>query len=81
MDRSIHGDRPHQDIAVTLTNLGALYEEEGNLKAARQYYEESLHMNRSIHGDRPHQEIAATLHQHGGLTNNSFITENFLSSY
>ena len=37
----------------------------GDLKQAKQHYDESLRMARSLHGDRDHPDIAATLHQRG----------------
>ena len=42
--RSIHGDRPHQEIAKSLNNLGALCIDEGDLRGARRHYEEALEM-------------------------------------
>ena len=47
--------------------LGNVYKTEGDLKAARCHYEESLQIERTIHGDRPHHDIAASLHGLGNV--------------
>ena len=50
MFRTIHGDRPHPDIATALQVLGEFCKAEADLSAARQYIEESMEMYRTIHG-------------------------------
>ena len=65
MKRSLHGDKDHPDIAVTLHELGVVSVEAGDLKGAKQHLEESLRMKRSLHGDKDHPGIAATLHELG----------------
>ena len=44
MNRSLHGDRDHPDIAATLDVLGALSRQAGDLNQAKQYFYESLRM-------------------------------------
>jgi tetratricopeptide (TPR) repeat protein len=68
MERSLHGDRDHPDIAVTLHELGRESQAAGDLPEAKQYLEESLRMKRSLHGDRDHPGIAATLHALGRVS-------------
>ena len=59
------GDRDHPGIAATLHELGAVSRKAGDLKQAKQHYDESLRMKRSLHGDRDHPDIAAMLHSLG----------------
>ena len=47
MERIIHGDQDHDDVAETLNGLGAVCHAEGNNTGARQYFEESLRMKRA----------------------------------
>ena len=68
MNRSLHGDRDHPDIAATLHVLGGVRQAAGDLPEAKRYLEESLRMKRSLHGDWDHPDIAATLHALGGLS-------------
>ena len=61
-------DRDHPVIAATLHALGNLSRQAGDLKQAKQYFDESLRMERSLHGDRDHPDIASTLHALGNLS-------------
>ena len=56
----MHGDRDLPGIASTLHALGSLSQQAGDLKQAKQYFDESLRMKRSLQGDRDHPEISAT---------------------
>ena len=60
-------DRDHPRIAFLLHALGNLSQQAGDLKQAKQYFDESLRMKRSLHADRDHPGIAATLHELGTL--------------
>ena len=68
MKRSLHRDRDHPNIAVTLHALGEVSQAAGDLPEAKQHLEESLRMKRSLHGDRDHPGIAATLHALCGVS-------------
>eukprot|EP00435_Cladocopium_sp_Y103_P023498 s2029_g5.t1 len=56
------------DIAATLHALGKCSQKAGDLKKAKQHFDESLRMKRSLHGDRHHPNCAATLHALGILS-------------
>ena len=49
MERSLHGDRDHPDIAAILDALGQVSLEAGDLNQAMQHLDESLRMKRSLH--------------------------------
>ena len=51
MDRDLHGDAAHPDIAASLNFIGSVLEHQGNLPGALSKYEESLTMMRDIYGD------------------------------
>ena len=63
-----HDMQDHPDIAATLHELGTLSRKAGDLKQAKQYYDESLQMKHSLHADRDHPDIAATLHTLGTVS-------------
>ena len=42
--------------------LGYLSRKEGDLKSARQHYEEALRMKQAVYSDKPRPAVAATLH-------------------
>ena len=65
MERSLHGDRDHPDIAAILHALGLVSQQTGDLKQAKQHFDKSLRMERFLHGDRDHPDIAAILHALG----------------
>jgi hypothetical protein len=59
----VHGaEAAHADIASVLMNLGRGSSAEGDSKAARKYYEQSLAMHRRVHGaEAAHAHIARAL--------------------
>ena len=63
-----HKDQNHHEIAATLHALGKLSQKIGDLKKAKQYFDDSLRMKSSLHGDRHHPNCAATLHALGILS-------------
>ena len=65
MQRELHGDKAHPEVAASLHELGVVSREGGDLAAARRYVEESLNMMREVHGDKAHPEVAASLHELG----------------
>ena len=65
MNRSLHGNRNHPHIALTLHALAEVSQQAGDLKQAKQFFHESLQMQRALHGDRDHPDIAAMLHAPG----------------
>ncbi|CAH1803265.1 unnamed protein product [Owenia fusiformis] len=61
MQRTIHGNHPHPNIASTLGNLGNTYHRKGEFDKAIHYHKESLAMKITIHGNHPHPNIASSL--------------------
>ena len=68
MNRSLHGNRNHPGVAVTLHALGQVSQQAGDLKQAKLHLDESLRMKRSLHGDRDHPGVAVTLHALGEVS-------------
>ena len=62
MERSLHGDRDHPDIAKTLLALGSVSYQAGDLTQAKQQLGECLRILRSLHGDRDHPDIVGILY-------------------
>ncbi len=60
---SIHsGLKPYSDVAMSLNNLGSVYQNLGKLNEALEVREQSLEMYRTIHGGmKPHPDIATSL--------------------
>ena len=48
MERSLHGDKDHPDIAAILDALGQVSVQAGDLKQAKQHLDESLRVERSL---------------------------------
>ena len=67
MEREVHGDRSHPDIARLLYSIGNVLRKQGDLAGALSKYEESLAMKREVHGDRPHPDIARSLNNVGDV--------------
>merc|ERR1719310_2378525 len=53
MQRALRGDTSHPEGAATLHDLGVLSKQEGDMDAARRYYEASLQMRNELQGDPP----------------------------
>ena len=66
MGQAVHGhDKPHDDIAKALSNLGLVYYGMGKLDRAVEKCEQSLNMYQAIHGHEPHDDIALSLNNLG----------------
>lgn len=59
-------DKPHPELASTLTNLGNVCTNQGKYDEAIEYYTKALEMKRALHGPN-HHSIALTLNNIGSL--------------
>ena len=69
MRRRMYGG-PNSDIAVSLSNLGVVLGDQGELAAARDYLEQALAMDRRVYGNADHPEIARRLANLGVVLSN-----------
>jgi hypothetical protein len=53
IQRELFGER-HPDVAISLSNIGVLYGEQGNLANALEFAQQSLVIRRELFGDRHH---------------------------
>lgn len=65
MQRSLHGDRAHPGIAVTLRKLGDVMAQTGDITEAMRILLESSRVHRSLYGDKAHPNVADVLHSLG----------------
>ncbi len=63
--RKIYGDN-HPDVALSLNNIGGVYDLKGEYNKALGYFEESLGIYKFIYGNN-HQDVAMTLNNIGGV--------------
>jgi hypothetical protein len=63
MDRKVHGDADHADVAASLFGLANVLDRLGEYAEARRRHEESLAMERKVHGDaEAHPSYYVTLY-------------------
>jgi CHAT domain-containing protein len=48
MQRQFHGNRPHRDVAISLTNVGIACHEQGDYAQAFRYHQQALEMFRQV---------------------------------
>ena len=66
MQRALNGSQPDPGLALTIDNLGALLDEDGDYEGAEKLYLESLAMRHRLLGDK-HPLIALTLGSLAGV--------------
>ena len=65
MQRSLHGDRNHAGVAITLRKLGDVMAQTGDVAQALEKLQESAEVNRSLYGEKDHPNVADVLHSLG----------------
>ncbi|CAH1776888.1 unnamed protein product [Owenia fusiformis] len=67
MSKKIHSNNNHPNVAVSLNNIGSVYDNMGKHTLARKYFEDSLSMYRKIHGSAAHPDLARSLNNVGSV--------------
>ena len=67
LEKQLHGDKAHPDVAGSYSNLGYFYYAQCKYELAKENFTQALNQILEIFGDKPHKDIAINYNNLGAL--------------